>query len=60
MVAPQDSSILPGARNIAVAGVGHNAMLRDQAVTRIVAEELLRALADEPPLRAATPAGSYQ
>ena len=55
MVAPQDSSILPGARNIAVAGVGHNAMLRDQAVTRIVAAELLRPLADTPPLRAATP-----
>ncbi|MEP6657215.1 MAG: alpha/beta fold hydrolase [Betaproteobacteria bacterium] len=57
MVAPQDSCILPGARNIAVAGVGHNAMLRDQAVTRIVAVELLRVLTDTLPLHAGTPSG---
>ncbi len=40
MVAPQDSASLPGARNIALVGVGHNALLREPDVTRLVAEAL--------------------
>lgn len=42
MVAPQASSELPGARNIALEGIGHNALLRDAGVTRLVAELLKR------------------
>jgi pimeloyl-ACP methyl ester carboxylesterase len=39
MVAPQTSSLLPGAVNVALAGIGHNALLRDpQVVERVVAE----------------------
>lgn len=60
MVAPQDSAVLSGARNIAVVGVGHNAMLRDATVARIVAEELRRPLAKEPLLRAAAAREDYQ
>jgi len=39
MVAPQTSSILPGARNEALVGIGHNALLRDPAVFAIVRRE---------------------
>ena len=39
MVAPQTSSVLPGARNEALVGVGHNALLRDPAVFAIVERE---------------------
>ena len=40
MVAPQLSSLLEGARNVELAGVGHNALLTDPDVARRVAEEL--------------------
>jgi pimeloyl-ACP methyl ester carboxylesterase len=39
MVAPQTSSELPGATNVALIGIGHNALLRDpQVFARVVAE----------------------
>ncbi|MDQ6620105.1 MAG: alpha/beta fold hydrolase [Pseudomonadota bacterium] len=40
MVVPQDSSQLAGATNITVTGVGHNALLRNRRVIRLVAEAL--------------------
>lgn len=42
MVAPQARSELPGAWNIALEGIGHNALLRDAGVARLVAELLKR------------------
>jgi pimeloyl-ACP methyl ester carboxylesterase len=42
LVAPQDSSRLPWARNVAIAGVGHIAMLRDGRVHEAVAGEIAR------------------
>ena len=45
MVAPQTSSILEGARDEALLGVGHNALLRDRAVFAIVKREYAAALA---------------
>ena len=42
LVAPQDSSRLEWARNVAVAGVGHLAMLADARVHREVLEEIAR------------------
>jgi pimeloyl-ACP methyl ester carboxylesterase len=42
MVAPQLSARLPGARDVELAGVGHNALLTDPDVARRVAEELRR------------------
>lgn len=50
LVAPQDSSRLAWARNAAIAGVGHVAMLADPRVHRLVNEEIVR-------LRAAAPGG---
>ena len=47
MVAPQTSSRLAGARNIELAGIGHNAMLGDRRVFDLVAAELLQ-VAQEP------------
>jgi len=41
MVAPQDSSMLPGAHNIALKGIGHNALLRNDSVRRLVADALI-------------------
>ena len=45
MVAPQASSALPGAEEIVITGVGHNALLADPAVFATVARELARARA---------------
>jgi triacylglycerol esterase/lipase EstA (alpha/beta hydrolase family) len=42
MVAPQTSARLAGARNIELAGVGHNALLGDRQVFDLVAAELSR------------------
>jgi pimeloyl-ACP methyl ester carboxylesterase len=42
LVAPQESSRLPWARNVRVAGVGHLAMLADPRVHRAVADEIAR------------------
>jgi pimeloyl-ACP methyl ester carboxylesterase len=43
MVAPQDSAVLAGAVNVALSGVGHNALLRDRAVLELLAAEIARA-----------------
>ena len=40
MVAPQTSAHLPGARNVMLKGVGHNALLRDRGVAELVAQAL--------------------
>jgi triacylglycerol esterase/lipase EstA (alpha/beta hydrolase family) len=40
MVAPQDSSRLPGAENIALSGIGHNALLRNARVRGLVIDAL--------------------
>ncbi|MBI4756665.1 MAG: alpha/beta hydrolase [Betaproteobacteria bacterium] len=53
-VAPQDSARLEGARNVAVAGVGHLELLRDEAVARAVIAALdgsLSADRAEPPVQ---------
>src|SRR5262249_40517087 len=50
MVAPQTSSVLDRAENIALAGIGHNALLRDRKVFERVAAEIQRARDDKPPL----------
>ncbi len=42
MVAPQASSQLPGAEEVVITGVGHNALLADPAVFAAVARELVR------------------
>ena len=42
MVAPQTSAELAGAENIALAGIGHNALVRNERVYDIVATELKR------------------
>ena len=42
LVSPQDSSHLAWARNVAVHGVGHLAMLADSRVQRLVLVELAR------------------
>ncbi len=43
MVAPQTSARLDGAENIALPGIGHNALVRDRRVFALVAAELTRA-----------------
>ncbi len=48
MVAPQDSARLPGAENVAVVGVGHNAMPRDARVMDLVTAALAGARAPAP------------
>jgi len=40
MVAPQASCVLKGVENIALTGIGHNALLRDQRVHALIAERL--------------------
>ena len=40
MVAPQTSSMLPGAIDVAIAGVGHNALLADPRVFAYVLDEI--------------------
>jgi triacylglycerol esterase/lipase EstA (alpha/beta hydrolase family) len=42
MVAPQTSARLDGAENIALPGIGHNALVRNRRVFGHVAEELAR------------------
>ena len=43
MVAPQASACLEGAENVAVVGVGHNALIDNAGVVARVATELVRA-----------------
>ena len=40
MVAPQTSSVLAGAENVALVGIAHNALLRDPEVMDLVAESI--------------------
>jgi len=40
IVAPQDSSFLPGARNIAFSGIGHVALGADARILRVVLDEI--------------------
>jgi hypothetical protein len=40
MVAPQTSSELPGAEDVAIVGVGHNALLADPGVLAFVQREI--------------------
>jgi predicted alpha/beta hydrolase family esterase len=47
MVAPQASAMLGGAENIALMGIGHNALLRDLEVHARIAVEVQRALASD-------------
>ncbi|MEP7205484.1 MAG: alpha/beta fold hydrolase [Casimicrobiaceae bacterium] len=54
MVAPQLSARLPGADNIAVIGVGHNALLRDPQVIAHVTTALRNAAATGTTVRART------
>jgi triacylglycerol esterase/lipase EstA (alpha/beta hydrolase family) len=54
MVAPQTSSVLERAENVALTGIGHNALLSDAGVWRRVAAEIERAVQDRPPLRGRT------
>jgi triacylglycerol esterase/lipase EstA (alpha/beta hydrolase family) len=49
MVAPQASSVLERAENVALMGIGHNALLADPAVFERVAAEIERAREDRPP-----------
>jgi triacylglycerol esterase/lipase EstA (alpha/beta hydrolase family) len=54
MVAPQASSVLEAAENVALMGIGHNALLTDPAVFERVAGEIARANDDRPPSPVAT------
>ena len=45
MVAPQTSCVLPGARNEALVGIGHNAFLRDPTVRALIEREYRAAAA---------------
>jgi pimeloyl-ACP methyl ester carboxylesterase len=49
MVAPQTSSVLERAENIALMGIGHNALLTDPQVMSRVADEIKRAAHGKPP-----------
>jgi triacylglycerol esterase/lipase EstA (alpha/beta hydrolase family) len=60
MVAPQTSSVLARAENIALMGIGHNALLGDPEVAARVAAEIERAAADEPPVSAPTRSATEQ
>jgi pimeloyl-ACP methyl ester carboxylesterase len=40
MIAPQASAMLRGAENVALVGIGHNALLRDPEVIRLVEQEI--------------------
>ena len=46
MVAPQASSVLGNARNVALIGIAHNALVSDRQVLEIVAREIGRASAE--------------
>ena len=50
MVAPQTSSVLERAENIALMGIGHNALLTDRQVMARVADEIRRAAQRKPPV----------
>ncbi|MBS0322202.1 MAG: alpha/beta fold hydrolase [Proteobacteria bacterium] len=62
MVAPQDSCVLEGARDVAFVGRGHNALLHDTEVIACVVDELarLRALAAAPTAASAAATGPAQ
>jgi pimeloyl-ACP methyl ester carboxylesterase len=47
MVAPQTSAELHGARNVALPGIGHNALLRDPAVMKRIVDEYREAVREE-------------
>jgi hypothetical protein len=47
MVAPQASSVLGSAENIALVGVAHNALLGDREVRELVVRELRSAQAED-------------
>jgi triacylglycerol esterase/lipase EstA (alpha/beta hydrolase family) len=51
MVTPQTSCVLEGAENVALTGIGHNALLSDTGVQRRVAAEIERAVRDRTPPR---------
>lgn len=40
IIAPQDSSFLPGARNLAFSGIGHVALGADERILRVVMDEI--------------------
>jgi len=42
MVAPQGSSVLRNAENIALVGIAHNALLGEKAVVELVATEVVK------------------
>jgi hypothetical protein len=42
MVAPQASSVLGNAENIALVGIAHNALLGDRGVMELVATEIVK------------------
>jgi len=54
MVAPQTSSVLARAENVALTGIGHNALLSDPEVLVRVAAEIERAVKDPSPLPGVT------
>jgi triacylglycerol esterase/lipase EstA (alpha/beta hydrolase family) len=54
MVTPQTSSVLEGAENVALTGIGHNALLSDAGVQKRVAAEIEHAVGDRAPLRGKT------
>ena len=56
MVAPQTSSRLEGARNVELAGIGHNALLRDPAVLACLLDEYREASTTPASTRGAAPA----
>ena len=49
MVAPQTNCVLDGARNIALSGIGHNALIADGRVYDVVAAELKRVAQEAAP-----------
>ena len=56
MVTPQTSSLLDGAHNIALTGIGHNALLRNPAVLELVVAEYRAAALDVPAATSECPA----
>ena len=56
MVAPQTNCVLDGAKNIALAGIGHNALIADERVYDLVAAELKRIAQEAVPVARVAPA----